>query len=159
TSAALIVGTPYLVGSLLLLDPGSLLQIPGDILTTGAFTWSVVLAFVGRVLVVFCFNEAVAFGLGLATTRTVLQSGKAHLSLLLVAVAAILAPWIAAAGSGQTVASGSPLIRLLAVLLTTVLSQAGLWAEVYLITGMVLDAIHGQAPSQGSVFEHPVQGM
>src|SRR5205807_2641619 len=43
--------------------------------------------------------------------------------------------------------------------LTTVVSQAGLWAEAYLITGMVLDAIHGQAPSAGSASGHPVEGM
>ena len=38
------------------------------------------------------------------------------------------------------------LLRLVATVLTTMLSQAGLWAEAYLVTGMIMDAIHGQAP-------------
>ena len=37
-----------------------------------------------------------------------------------------------------------------AVVAATVLSQAGLWAEAYLLTGMVIDAIHGTAPSRES---------
>ena len=44
-------------------------------------------------------------------------------------------------------------------MLTTILSQAGLWAEAYLVTGMLMDAIHGQAPSGDSAFSHPVTGM
>ena len=43
--------------------------------------------------------------------------------------------------------------------LTTMLSQAGLWAEAHLVTGMIMDSIHGQAPSPTSVFEHPATGM
>ena len=50
-------------------------------------------------------------------------------------------------------------LRLVATVLTTMLSQAGLWAEAYLVTGMIMDAIHGQAPTRASVFEHPVTGM
>jgi cyclic beta-1,2-glucan synthetase len=82
----------------------------------------------------------VANGLGMATRRTLLRSPRAHLSLLAVA------SWPAG-------------LRLLAAVVTTVVSQAGLWAEAYLITGMVLDAIHGQAPSAGSASGHPVEGM
>ncbi|MFL6692338.1 MAG: sugar phosphate nucleotidyltransferase, partial [Ramlibacter sp.] len=41
----------------------------------------------------------------------------------------------------------------------TILSQAGLWAEVYLITGMVMDALHGQAPTAETASGHPILGM
>src|SRR5207237_5928895 len=55
---ALIVGTPYVVGGLLLLRSDGLLQTLGDDLTAGALAASpVVLTFVARVFVVFCFNE------------------------------------------------------------------------------------------------------
>ncbi|HEX9354612.1 MAG TPA: hypothetical protein VF933_12460, partial [Streptosporangiaceae bacterium] len=50
-------------------------------------------------------------------------------------------------------------MRLLAVVGTAMLSQAGLWAEVYLITALVLDAIHGRAPSPASVAGPAAQGM
>jgi cyclic beta-1,2-glucan synthetase len=48
--------------------------------------------------------------------------------------------------------------RLIATLATTILSQAGLWAEAYLITGMALDAIHGRAPSRDTTSRIPSRG-
>jgi cyclic beta-1,2-glucan synthetase len=114
---------------------------------------------VGRVVVVFVFNEAVANGIGMASKLTTLKSFKAHLALFAVAVAAIAAPGIAAFGSGATFAAWPVVPRLIATLVTTILSQAGLWAEVYLITGLVIDALHGQAPTRESTLGNPVQGM
>ena len=160
-AAALIVGTPYVVGGLVLAGIGracceswATASRPGLVATSPA-----VVEFVGRVLVLFCFNEAVANGLGLATGAGCSGLPVAHLALLAVAVAAVAGPWIAALGSGAAVASWPVAPRLVATVLTTMLSQAGLWAEVYLVTGMVMDAIHGQAPIRESVLGHPVQGM
>ena len=79
--------------------------------------------------------------------------------MLAVAIAAVAAFPIAALGSGATVAAWPIAQRLVATVLTTMLSQAGLWAEAYLVTGMIMDAIHGQAPSGDSVSGHPVRGM
>ena len=149
--AAILIGTPYVVGGLTLLESDSLLQALGGTLTAGALaTRPEALAFVGRVVVIFCFNEAVANGLGLATKRAPLKSLRAHVPLVVVAIAAISAPWVASLGSGATVASWPAGMRLFATIVTTVLSQAGLWAEAYLITGLAMDAIHGQAPSRDS---------
>jgi cyclic beta-1,2-glucan synthetase len=157
---ALIVGTPYVVGGLLLLRSEPLMQSLGAKLTAGALAshpdW---LAFLGRALVVFAFNEAVANGLSLATGRTLLRSLRSHVALLLVAAGVIAAPWVAAWGSGSEVAALPGVLRLVAVVVTAMLSQAPLWAEVYLITGMVLDAIHGKPPSAGSAVGIPISGV
>src|SRR5205085_6651605 len=68
--AGLIAGTPYAVGSLLLLRPDAL----GSRLTAGGTAaWPAPLVFLGRVLVVFVFNEVVAHGLSLATQRSLLR--------------------------------------------------------------------------------------
>jgi len=156
----LIVGTPYVVGGLVLLASPDLLRGLG-----GAFAgWALAarpdaLVFVGRVLVIFGFNEVVADGLGLATKGGPLRTLRARVSLLAVAVAAVAAPWVAAYGSGARVASWPVAARWVATVLTTMLSQGGLWAEVYLITGLVMDAVHGLAPSRASVHEHPVLGL
>ncbi len=159
-AAALIVATPYVVGGLVLLESDSLAQSLGNGLTIGLLeSHPAVLEFLGRVFVLFCFNEAVALGLGLTTTGSLLKSPRAHASMLAVAIAAVAAFPIAALGSGATVAAWPMAQRLVAVVLMTVLSQAGLWAEAYLVTGMLLDAIHGQAPSRDTVFNHPVMGM
>ena len=76
----LIVGTPYIIGGLVLLEPAGLMQSLGGILTAGlASTQPGAMEFLGRVFVVFCFNEAVALGLGLATTGKRLGSfGISH---------------------------------------------------------------------------------
>ncbi len=158
--AGLVVGTPYVIGGLTLLESGNLLQDVGGLLTAGSLAVSpAAREVIGRVLVIFWFNEAVANGLGLATKRAPLKSLRAHLVLLTVAAAAVAAPWIASFGSGMTVAAWPTLPRLIAILVTTIFSQAGLWAEAYLITGMAMDAIHGSAPSRASVADHPIRGM
>jgi cyclic beta-1,2-glucan synthetase len=159
-AAALIVGTPYVVGCLTLLESTSLLRSFGGVLAAGLLAnRPEVLEFLGRVLVVFIFNEAVANGLCLATKRAPLQSLRAHVSLAVVAAAAVLAQQIAAWGSSMTVASWPAAPRLLAIVAATILSQGGLWAEAYLVTGMVMDAIHKQAPSRISAVAHPLKGM
>jgi cyclic beta-1,2-glucan synthetase len=160
TAAALLVGTPYVIGGLTLLESGGLLQDLGSGLSAGLVAALPPVAdYVGRVFVIFCFNEVVAAGISLATKRTLLNSFTARLTMLVVAASAVASPWIAAWGSGATVASWPVVGRLLAIVLTTMFSQAGLWGEAYLITGMAMDAIHGKAPSRDSVFEHLIQGM
>jgi len=159
-AAALFVGTPYVIGGLTLLESGGLLRALGGALAAGALaSRPELLEFVGRVFVIFCFNEAVANGLCLATKRVPLKSFGAHVSLAVVATAAVSASQLASLGSGATVASWPAAARLIATVVTTVLSQAGLWAEAYLVTGMAMDAIHGQAPSPDSAAGHPKRGM
>jgi cyclic beta-1,2-glucan synthetase len=158
--AVVLIGTPFVIGGLTLLESGGLLQALGGALAAGTLmSRPLALEFLGRVFVIFCFNEAVANGLALATKRSPLESKRAHLSLLVVAAAAISAAGIASLGSRATVASWPAVVRLFATVITTVLSQAGLWAEAYLITGMAMDAIHGHAPSRDSCAEHPLRGM
>ena len=160
SAALLIVGAPYIVGGLVLLESGRLMQSLGSVLTAGLVTSEpAALEFLGRVVVVFCFNLAVAQGLGMATTRKGLRSVRAHTLLLVVAAAVVASPRVATFGSGATVAAWPSVLRLIAMVLTAMLSQAGLWAEAYLVTGMIMDAIHGQAPTRTSTFEHPVTGM
>jgi cyclic beta-1,2-glucan synthetase len=159
-SGALIALTPFGVGGLPLLESASLMQALGGSLTAWTLVaWPAALAALGRMLVVFGFNEAVANGLSLAAKRRLLKSPLAHLTLLAVAAGVVVSPWIADFGSGAVVASWPTVIRLVATLLTTVLSQAGLWAEVYLITGMLMHALLGKAPSQGSAYGLPIEGM
>ena len=111
----------------------------------------------GRLLVVFAFNEAVVNGIGLAVRRTPLRSLKAHALLAAVAAAAVAGPWIADLGSAGTAASWPPPARLIAAVAATIFSQAGLWAEVYLITGMIMAAIHGKVLTPAALGEITVQ--
>src|SRR5262249_15111405 len=73
--------------------------------------------------------------------------------------AVTVAPRIAAWGSSEAVVAWPVPLRLLAGLVAAILSQGGLWAEVYLITGMIMDAIQGRAPSPDSTAAYPLEGM
>jgi cyclic beta-1,2-glucan synthetase len=156
---AFIAGTPYVVGSLLVLETERLVQILGNAVTGGALAGEPAAAFVGRVAVVFCFNEAVANGPGLTMRRTPLRSVKGHLTLFATALAAVTAPLVAASGSGAAVAAGPAALRSLVAVLSTMVSQAALWAEAYLLTGLLIDAFGAKPPTGASACCHAVEGL
>src|SRR5262249_25850034 len=94
-----------------------------------------------------------------ATKRTPLGTVKGHLVLAAAALAAVTAPWVAAAGSGAAVASGPAALRPVAAVLAAIASQAALWAGAYLLTGMVVDVLRDQPPTGASVAGHAALGM
>jgi cyclic beta-1,2-glucan synthetase len=63
-------------------------------------------------------------------------------------------PDIAALGSGAAVASLPPLIGTLGAIAAAIVSQAGLWAQTYLITGLIMDALHSRHPDWYWAPEH-----
>ncbi|QEH39254.1 N,N'-diacetylchitobiose phosphorylase (plasmid) [Aquisphaera giovannonii] len=158
-AAALIAGTPYALGGLTLLESGGLMATLGGWLSAGLLdAHPDGRAFLARVAVLFAFNEAAALGLGAAVGGGPLRSPRAHLAMLSAAVAAVASPDIAGLGSGRWAAESGWLAKLLLAVAGTVFSQAGLWAEAYLITGMVLDAIRRLSPSASSVGAHVLTG-
>lgn len=131
TAGAMIVGTPYVVGGLMLLRANGLMSSLG--------AGNVVL---GRAAVLFAFNAVVANALAAITTHSRLRSPNAYLALLTAAAAAAAAPAVADFGS---VPSAFP--PWLATVATAMVSQAGLWAQVYLATGLLMGAINSREPT------------
>ena len=159
-SAALIIGTPYVVGWLLLLENVTLLQSMTYSATFGLLAaWPALLEGIGRLLVVFVFNELLAAGIGYATKGKLLQTVKAHLFLLLVSLGVVVAPSIANLGSLAWVAGLPEILRALISVLATVLSFGGLWGEIYLITGILLDGGKRIAPTADNIFKNVTTGM
>jgi cyclic beta-1,2-glucan synthetase len=159
-STALIVGTPYAVGWLLLLENVNLLQTLTYSATFGLLAaWPAVLEFLGRLFVVFVFNELLANGLGFSTKGKLLGTVKAHMFLLLVSLGVVLAPSIANLGALPSVAAMPEILRALVSILATVLSFGGLWGEIYLITGILLDGGKRIAPSADNIFKNVTTGM
>ena len=113
---------------------------------------------IGRIAVVFLFNELAVNGIALATRRTPLRPLGSHLLLLAVAAVVVACPWIAAAGSSPTIAAWPAVPRWLGILATTMFSQAGLWAEIYLVTGLLLDAVHNRPPATRSIWGNARRG-
>lgn len=158
--SVLIVGTPYLLGWLLLAENGSLLQTLGNDMTARLIArWPAVLETVGRLLVVFVFNEVFTNGISLAINGKILKAPKAHLFILFVSFGVVVSPLIADIGSTKAVASLPVAVRAIAVILTTMFSFAGLWGEVYLITGIALDSGRHLGPSLEAISDHVIKGM
>ncbi len=159
-TGALIVGTPYLFGWLLLLEHGHLAQALGQGLTGGLLAaWPAVPDILGRFLIVVGFNEAVMNGASLMISGRTLKTARAHQAIGLVSLAVVCAPLIADLGSGVAVASLPIAMQCLIAVVTTMLAHAGLWGEVYLITGLILDGIQRLAPSGNTITGHVRKGM
>ncbi|MFO0889410.1 MAG: hypothetical protein U0790_09755 [Isosphaeraceae bacterium] len=159
-TAALIAGAPFVVGMLTALQSGDLLRSLGGTISAGTLDGRPeVEQFLGRVLILLGFNELLAQGLSLVTRGRWLLSPRAHLAMLAVAAGAVASPWVAWFGSGGTIAEWPGAARWFGTVLATMLAQAGLWGEAYLVTGLLLDAIRGGSPTERAVLVHPLSGM
>ncbi|MEI8207405.1 MAG: hypothetical protein WCG03_11045, partial [Kiritimatiellales bacterium] len=69
------------------------------------------------------------------------------------------APYVADFGSSASIASLPALLRPVVIVLATMVSQAPLWGIVYLFTGLILGAMHGNAPSGTVAQDDAVRGM
>ena len=162
-AGCLIAATPFLFGGLILLaaDARGLMAQLGGWVSAGSLATGdpLIVEAVGRIVVLWAFNEAIAAALGLATKGKVSWSSWLHLTLLAASVAAVLAPWAADYGSSGAMAQWAgrwwPLIAVVAA----AVAEAGLWAEVYLITGLLLDAVAGFAPTGAASRRHALGGM
>ena len=159
-SASMIAAIPYLFNWLLLMGSPVILQAMGNILTLGiSFYWTIITENVGRLIVIFGFNEAVTNGISLLTKGRSLKTLKAHVFIFFVSLGVVIAPLIADIGSMHAVVSLPAMIRMLVCILTSMLSYAGLWGEVYLITGILLDGGHRKAPSWEAISKSVNVGM
>ncbi len=159
TGAAITV-IPFALGLPLALPSDQLAGSLGNTVTAGLLSGSPVLcAGIGRALLLFLFNVIVVQAFSLTTTRRPLTSMKANFCLLLTAVAAVVAPSVADLGSG-TFAAGLPgALKPVVAVLATLLSQGALWAQVFLVTGLITDGMHGRAPTRTAMKWHAVSGM
>lgn len=111
-----------------------------------------------RGLVLFVVNEAVVYGACLAMGRRMAQGALLHGALLhgvllLAAFCAAATPPIAAAGSTPFVAGLVAPLRIAVSAFAAALAQAGLWAEVYLVTAVMGDILHDAPPVGRKLYE------
>lgn len=157
---AMIFLPPYLINVLLLLESSALTRTLGlDFMANLSEPWPTAIEYFGRILAMFLFNEAVVLGLASIRRRKMWKSISMHLVLLAVAAVAVAGPPVAQFGSGGTVAAWPSVARTIAIFAAVVLSQAGLWAEVYLITGAIFDVLRVKATEAASAGTASLTGM
>ena len=151
TAGAMIVAPPYLVGALLLLEPASALQALGGLVAGLPPLAHETLELLARILVVFAFNAVVVQAVGIAVARIPLRSVKAH--------ALLGRPLRRPRWPGRGSRTSAPRRRMAAAGAARLppwrprLSQAGLWAEVYLVTAMIMACDPRQIPGPASLWE------
>ena len=138
---------PLLFNCLLLLQSPALLEKTGRLLAFGAALSPDVLQWMGTALVLVFINEAVANGLILLLAGRLLADARMHGLLIASALFASATPAIASLGSGAAVAALPPAVGALAAIAAAIASQAGLWAQTFLLTGIIMDALHRKHPA------------
>ena len=99
-----------------------------------------------RGLALFGFNEATAFGACIALGRRAPRGAALHGLLLAAAFGAAVTPIVAELGSSAFVAHLFAPLDILLASAAAAIAQAGLWAEVYLVTTVLGDILHGAPP-------------
>jgi cyclic beta-1,2-glucan synthetase len=159
TGAAITV-IPFALGLPLALLSDQLAGSLGNPVTAGLLSGSPAWGMgIGRVLLLFLFNVILTQTLALTASRRPLTSVSAHLCLLLAAAASIIAPDVADLGSGNFAAGLPGALKPVVAILATLLSQGALWAEVFMVTGLIMDGMRVIAPTRATMKAHAVSGM
>jgi cyclic beta-1,2-glucan synthetase len=159
-AGAAITVIPFALGLPLALPSDQLAGLLGNNVTAGLLSGSPAwCAGIGRTLLLFLFNVILAQTFALTASRRPLTSVNAHLCLLLAAAASIVAPGVADLGSGNFAAGLPGALKPVVAVLATLLSQGALWAEVFMVTGMIMDGMRIIAPTRATMKAHAVSGM
>ena len=110
-------------------------------------------------LALFLANEVMANIFAWINRRTFVKGAKVHGWLAVPAIAVVVAPMVADFGSGSLVAGWPALLRSVVAVICTMVSQAALWAEAFLLTGLILDGMRGVVPDRNVVAGNSKSGM
>ena len=153
-----LLATPYLFNLLLVLAAhGITLGLGRTVL--GAGLPDAIASGLGRTMILFAFNEALMLGLGLLMDRRWTRSWRLHLLVLGSSALAAFTPVVADLGSTETLSRWAVVARLGPMVLTGALAQAGLWAQVFFVTGMLLDTLRGRRPTWAAGYGHWYAGV
>ncbi|MFZ0131387.1 MAG: hypothetical protein WAK95_02515 [Desulfobacterales bacterium] len=145
--AATILAIPLLFNGLLLIGSTDLVRWIGRMVLPGETAGFLRPVFLGRSVILGLFNEAVANLIGLLVVRRLVTDARVHALLLASAVMAAVTPELADWGSAAYLAGLPWIAAVPAALFFAMLSQAGLWSQTFLITGLIMDAFHGKQPT------------
>ena len=168
-SATLITGVPYLFGLLLTVQNASLftqfvnfdsegLQQFLQLTQLSQGVIEIAVASIGRFLIVLLFVELIMNAFSLLNAKHIISDRFAHKQLFKLSFLLILSLFIADIGSGEWAGNLPSILPSVMAVFTTVLSQGALWAFVFMITGILLDAIKGQSPAGYLIFDHAKKG-
>jgi cyclic beta-1,2-glucan synthetase len=145
--AAAIIVIPFLFNGLLLIGTTDLVRRIGNVVLPEKAMSSVLPTFLGRSVILGLFNEALANLIGLLVVRRLVRDVRVHVLLLGSALLVSFTPELADWGSAAYLANLPWIAAVPAALVFAMLSQAGLWSQTFLVTGLIMDAFHGKQPT------------
>ncbi len=149
---------PFLLNPLLLLGARPLLaELGGALLPAGTEAAHTIL--LGRLVVLAGFDLVLTIGIGLVMDRRWTRDPRLAALLVLAAAGAAVSPVLADAGSGAAVAALPAPLRILAVLACGAAAQALLWGQVFVTTGILLDALIVRRPTWPAALGHWRDGL
>jgi cyclic beta-1,2-glucan synthetase len=153
-----LLATPYLFNLLLVLAAsGMTLGLARFVVGSGIP--DAIASGMGRAMILLAFNEAVLLGLGLLMDRRWTPWWRIHGLVLASSTLAAFTPFVADVGSTEAVFHFPVVARIGSMVLTEALAQAGLWAQVFFVTGMMLDALRGRRPTWRASYGHWYAGL
>jgi cyclic beta-1,2-glucan synthetase len=144
---AALLALPYLFGAFFVLASPHLASELGRAIGLGLALPPPLQLGLGRTAILFLLNEVIVVGLGWLMDHRWSRDGRLHLLLLASAATAALSPHLATLG---TVAGAAGLPWIVRTALLTLLAAgalAGLWAQTFLLTGVMLDGLHQRRPT------------
>lgn len=155
-----LVSIPFLFGFLLLLPNRELMVQAGSVLLPGAWGGAELRVLMGRMIILVFFNLLSAMACGGGNAKgwgAGLWDRQAARILMIVAMAVTVSPIIANMGSGLY--NLPQYLKPVAAVVSTMLSQGLLWGEAYLLTGMMLDAMHRRKLQGGILAGYAEKGF
>ena len=149
-----VLALPLLFNALLALSSATLMSDLGRHLSSGDGA-----AWLGRIVLLLAFNEVLLFGTGLLLDRRGTWRWQVHALLVGGSILVCSTPLIADLAHHPALASLPWAVQALCAIPLAALSQSGLWAETFLVTGILLDALHGRRPTAEACLGHFRSGL
>lgn len=153
TPGMAVAGIAGLIAMLLGLESTEPLARFGKALTSDNTSHDVQIA-LGRAALLALVNLIAFVGMGLLMDGRWTRNWRLHGLLVLCAIHAAFSPLLADLVSGPAIVLMPWPLQTVAVALGTGLAQAGLWAETFLVTGMLIDALHRRRPTYYAAQRH-----
>ncbi len=145
-----LIAVPFLFNLLITVGADWRMAGMGAVVTGGAKLPFPVQVAIGRALILWFIGEAILILINLISVNRLPRSARAHGLFALSGAVAALSPLIANAAQWVV----QPLLAIVFSSVCAALAQAGLWAIVYLFTGVTLDWLGARPPRIETAWDH-----
>jgi cyclic beta-1,2-glucan synthetase len=142
---------------LLLLGNGQLLGAWGSVFL-GDETSLAIRAALGRALLLSGLNLGAFWGMGMLLDGRGTRDPRLLLLVILCGIWAAWTPLLADWGSSATIAELDPAFGLAGIVGLAALAQGGLWAQTFLLTGLLMEGLRGQRPRWATAWAQSHEG-